>query len=107
MKTLTIIISLTSIINFSNAQILSYDDIFKTNKVYFYGYDFTHFKHVEAKRIGQGQQMKGFIFELIEWLNNKKNENSFERLLKKDSVIFTQEVVNLLNSKIKPESILD
>lgn len=92
---------------FSFSQDKTFDDVLRANKVYFYGYDFTHFKFVEPKRIGQDAQMKGFIFELIQLNNDNHQEKDFASYLRKDTVVFTQETVNALNTKIKPESILD
>ena len=92
---------------FSFSQDKTFNDVLNAKKVYFYGYDFTHFKLIEPKRNGQDAEMKGFIFELIQMLNDKNKEKEFERYIQKDTVIFAQETVNDLNTKIKQENILN
>jgi len=82
------------------------DDVYKTEKVYFYGYDFTHFKLVESKRIGEGGSIKNVIYEWIGYWNDKLTERNYRNFLKKDTVVFTQDVVNNLNTKINPENIV-
>ena len=82
------------------------DAIFTSRKVYFYGYDFTHFKFIEQKRVDEGSQIKVFIFGLIEWMNTNKKEKGYTKWLKKDTVLFDEQTVNNLNAKIKPENIM-
>jgi len=43
--------------------------IFNSNEIQFYGYDFSHFKLAEAKRVNNGYQIKGFIFPWIGWMD--------------------------------------
>ena len=97
--------SLILAFNLSKAQ-YTYEDIFKCNKLYFYGYDFTHYTFVEQKRMEQGEKMKGFAFELIEWMNTNKPEYKYANWLKKDTVIFDQQSVTNLNTKIEPKKIM-
>ncbi len=104
-KIIYIIFLLTSLSTFSQNN--TFNDVLKASKVYFYGYDFTHFKFVEPKRMGQDAQIKGLIFEIIQLLNDKKTEKYYNNFFKKDTVIMNEEIVNALNFKIKAENILD
>jgi hypothetical protein len=74
--------------------------------VYFFGYDFTDFRLIEAKRIGKDEKIKLFVNEVIELMNSKRDEKVFAGYLKKDTVVFSQSVVNTLNSAIKKENII-
>lgn len=92
------------LISFSQENTIQ--DIYKTNKIYFYGYDFTHFKLVEPKRIEEGKAIKNAIYEWIGYWNEKLTENNYRKFLKKDTLIFVQDAVNSLNTKINPENII-
>lgn len=74
-----------------------YDDIFKTDKVFFFGYDFTKAKVIESSNISNEQS---FIFGIIQFMNDTRNDGHFSRYLGKQNVMFTQNTVNQLNSKI-------
>lgn len=106
MKTVRLIAICIFITSISKAQTFSYADIFTAKKVYFYGYDFTNFKLIEAKRIGKDEKMKSFIFDLIQIMNVKRDEKVFAGYMKKDTVIFSQDIVNTLNTKINKENII-
>lgn len=84
----------------------SYDDIFRFNKAYFYGYDFTHFKFIEPKRSWQDSQIRSFIFEEIQWLNERRSAEKYASWLIRDTVIFAQDAVNALNAKIIADHII-
>lgn len=86
----------------SKAQNYTFDDIFKTNKIYFFGYDFTKFKVVESNSIGNEQS---FIYGVIQFMNDNRNEKTYRKLFNKDTVLFVQNTVNLLNSKIPKDYI--
>lgn len=88
------------------SQEKKYADIFKTDNIYFYGYDFSHFKFIEAKRENQGQQIKVFIFELIDLMNADNDEKAYQKLFKKERVLFSQNTVTELNTKIDPNEIM-
>ena len=105
MKKLTSILLALSIIKVSISQ--TRNDIFTSKQVFFYGYDFTHFKITEAKRMGQESQIKGVVFEIISIMNTKKPEKKYTSLLKKETVIFDQESVNALNKKINTDGIVE
>lgn len=106
MKNFRTITSFLFICIISKAQVYSHSDIFSTNKVYFFGYDFTNFRLIEAKRIGKDEKIKSFIIEVVQLMNAKRDEKVFAGYMKKDTVIFTQNIVNTLNSAIKKENII-
>ena len=87
----------------SKGQVYSYDDIFKSNKIYFFGYDFTKAKVMESKNIGNDQ---AFIFGIIQFMNETRKEKDFQKFFKKDSVVFFQNIVNQLNSKMPKDHII-
>lgn len=103
MKAIKLLTILTILSNVTKGQTYTYDDIFKTNKIYFYGYDFTDFKVIEDKEIGNEHT---FIFGVIQFMNDNRKEKLFEKILKKDTVIFDQNTVNDLNSKIPKYTII-
>ncbi|MEP7168642.1 MAG: hypothetical protein ABI855_04675, partial [Bacteroidota bacterium] len=105
MKILIVVIPFALFINLSKAQ-RTYDDIFKTKTVYFYGYDFTNFRFVEEKRTGREDEIKSFIFDLTDLMNKKRKKNFYEKLIKKDTVIFDQQTVMNLNKEINIENIM-
>ncbi len=105
MKQILFIFLLSSSLNFL-AQENTIQDIYETNKVYYYGYDFTHFKLVEPKRIEEGKAIKNVIYEWIGYWNEKLTERNYRNFLKKDTVVFTQDAVNSLNTKINAENIV-
>jgi hypothetical protein len=43
--------------------------IFRAGEIYFYGYDFSHFKLAEAKRLNDGAQVAGFIFPWVGFMD--------------------------------------
>ena len=103
MKKYTIFSILILVSILLKAQNYTYDDIYKTNKIYFFGYDFTKIKIIESSDIGYEQV---FIFGIIQFLNNNRKEKKYERHLKKDTVLFVQNTVNELNSKIPKGSLM-
>lgn len=75
--TLIILLILNSLFFFSQETTIA--DVYKTNKVYYYGYDFTHFKLVEPKRIEEGKAIKNAIYEWIGYWNEKLTENNYRK----------------------------
>lgn len=106
MKTIKLVAFFALLTLYTKSQTYSYGDIFNSNKVYFFGYDFTNFKLIEAKRIGKDEKMKSFIFEVIQLMNVKRDERVFAGYMKKDTVIFSQNIVNVLNQQKNKESII-
>lgn len=104
MKKFTILI-FCIITTSSFSQNYTSDDICKTNKVYFFGYDFTNFKLMDPK-IVKDENMKRVVFEIIDIMNYKRDAINYSKLLKKDSVIFVQKIVNDLNAKTNQQDLI-
>lgn len=88
--------------NALSAQVYTFDDIFKTNKVYDFGYDFTRAKVIESSDFGDDQ---AFIFGIIQFMNKTRDEKEYAKFFKKDTVISAQKIVNKLNSEIPKNKI--
>lgn len=98
-KLITIFLTISSILK---SQIYSVDDIYKTNKVYNFGYDFTNAKVIESSDIGDDQN---FIFGIIQFMNETRKEEDYAKFFKKDTVTSVQKIVNQLNSQIPKDKI--
>ena len=61
--------------------------VFLSDKIVFFGYDFSQFKLAEIKRLHEPNQKK-YIPDWIDFLNQRRNEESYEKRLRKDKVIF-------------------
>lgn len=81
--------------------------VFEANELHFYGYDFTNFKLVGEKRVGEGFRVKPLFFQIIHFMNGRSPESDFERWFEKDNVFFHQDVTKKLNSKIEDAYIVD
>ena len=82
-------------------------EAFTKNNLYFYGYDFSRCKLVEAKRIDKGNEIKIAFLDIINIMNTHFPEERYKKILKKDTLIFSQTAVNKLNAKIKAENTVD
>lgn len=103
MKRIYFFIFLITLSVVSKSQNYTFDDIFRANKMYFFGYDFTRCKVVESNSIGNEQS---FIYGIIQFMNDNRNEKVYKRHFKKDTVFFVQNTVNLLNSKIPKDYLI-
>lgn len=79
------------------------EDIYKANKIVFYGYDFSDSRLADAKRIGQN--LKKYFFMLTESLLQEFPESRLERWLQKDTVVFSLDAVMALNKRIDNDEI--
>jgi hypothetical protein len=61
--------------------------VFLSEKVVFFGYDFSHFKLAEIKRLHEPNQKK-YIPDWIDFLNQRRDERSYEKRLQKYEVVF-------------------
>lgn len=71
---------------FGQKSYTSEKDVFEAKDVVFYGYDFSHFKLAEAKRIFENNNVKKLIPAWIEYVNSHNSNVSLQRNLKKDIV---------------------
>ena len=91
---------------FSMALSTSYGQTFdaKEQEVYdakefvFYGYDYTHFRLSDPKRIGQN--IKNFVFVWIDFCNGPVNEKDLSKWFLKDKVTIDQEQTIAMNMKL-------
>jgi hypothetical protein len=91
----------------TKTQMYFVDDIFKTDEIYFFGYDFTNFKLIDPGKIDNGESMKTFIFDLISKMNvERMDQIKCAYFFKKDTVIYFQKSVNTLNEKTNWRNLL-
>lgn len=55
--------------------------VYETNKIYFYGYDFSHFHLADAKRYGQ--DIKVYLFNLMGSIQEKIGEPQIKKMAPK------------------------
>jgi len=79
--------------------------IFKTNEIQFYGFDFSHFKLAEAKRLSQGDKVKDYIFP---WIGFMIENYPASRMSEKMgiNVIPNLETTNNINLNVDPNNIV-
>ena len=80
MKNLRLLAVFIIVTNITKGQVYSFDDIFKINKIYFFGYDFTKAKVMESSNIGNDQV---FMFGIIQCMNETRKEKTVTKILKK------------------------
>lgn len=80
-------------------------DVFKSQEIIFYGYDYSHFKLAEAKRLTDGN-IKKYIPAWIDFLNGKINEKDLENSLKKEKVTFNFDYTMSLIKPIKEDDLV-
>ncbi len=88
----------TSMASISLGQSINKSEVVKAKEITFYGYDYTHFKILDAKRMNQ--DINKYIFMWIEFCNVRVNENKLSKMLKKDKIIFNEEPTIELNKKL-------
>ncbi len=75
-------------------------DVFDSKEIVFYGYDYSHFKLAEIKRLIDGN-IKKYIPAWISFLNEHTNELDLQKRFKKDKVTFnfdyTTNLIKTLN----------
>ncbi len=63
------------------------NDVYNSKELIFYGYDFSHFKLAEAKRLND-EKIKVAIPQWIDFVNQRKNEGTLQKMFKKEKVKF-------------------
>lgn len=86
---ITWLVLFTFIYSFSNCQIVysSKQDISKIEEIIFFGYDFSHFRLTEPKRIYQSDIKKNIPL-WIEYLHAKETEGFLKKKMKKSKIVF-------------------
>jgi len=80
-------------------------DVFASNEIVFYGYDYSHFKLEEAKRIND-KNIKQYIPAWIDFLNKHTNEKDLQKRFKKEKVIFNFDYTTSLINKINEDDLV-
>ncbi len=78
-------------------------NIYTAKEIVFYGYDYTHFKLADPKRIGQN--IKNFIFRWNVYCNDRVNEKTLSKWLKKNKVIINQDPTINLNKRLNSDNL--
>lgn len=93
-------------------------DISDAKQITFFGYDFSHFKLAEAKRLNENEKISVYPPAWVGYLNKLKDEAYYAEKLKTKKVIFDfehtaevmknlkdDELISLLKNVIPPDSI--
>lgn len=115
-KSLTILL-FTQIINVF-AQTNGTNKAYEANKIYFYGYDFSHFKFVEIKRFEQGELIKQLIplwtekvsksldaKHLKKWMGVDEVVTNYNATLKKSMELNSNSVIGVMKHELNKDSI--
>ncbi|MEO6305794.1 MAG: hypothetical protein ABIP51_21775 [Bacteroidia bacterium] len=100
----SLLLNICLIIPFFGQSQLKPIDVFNTHKIIFYGYDFSCFRYVDAKRYGQ--DMKLYIFQLIGGVQEKIGETQFKKWMSKDTVLFNFDESTRLNKSINNDAVI-
>ncbi len=84
---------------------VSEEKVFNAQRYFFYGFDFTHFKLAEAKRLNDGEKIKEYVFPWIELINQKISVNDIANKMNK-FIVPSYEVINELNQAIDGRNIV-
>jgi hypothetical protein len=108
MRTGILIASLLFCINIKAQTI---NNVYLSQKLTFYGYDFTHLKVADQNRIGQ--PLKKFFPKLSKFIQSETPEKKVKSLIKKDTLIYeplvTEQLIETIENgriaSIKPQTI--
>ena len=103
MKYLTPLIALML---FSNANAQKFDQkIFEVKKIYFYGYDFSHFKLTDTKA-RSGKEISENIPVWVGFMNEHTTQKHFCRMLDVDTVVVQSEVAMGKNKSLNGDDLI-
>lgn len=80
-------------------------DVFEATEITFYGYDFSHFKLAETKRM-LDENIKTLVPGVIGFLNEHTTENDLQKRFKKERVKFSFDHMQTVVKNIKNEDIV-
>jgi hypothetical protein len=103
MKRLTVILFVLLTISCYSQK--SKSRIFNSNEIQFYGFDFSHFKLAEAKRLHKGNQVRDYIFPWIGYLDTKYHYSEMSKKMG-TNVIPNYEMTNNINVNVDPKNIV-
>lgn len=104
--TFAFLLGLFYLVGQSHAQqsFFTVEDVYKSNKVIFYGYDMSESRLADAKRVGQN--IKKYFFLLTESLLQEFPDWRLQRWLEKDTVVFSLDAVMAQNKRIDNDEIV-
>lgn len=79
--------------------------VFNTNEIQFYGFDFSHFKLAEAKRLYKGNQVRNYIFPWIGYMDIKYPYTEMSKKMG-TNIIPSYEMTSDLNLNIDSKNIV-
>jgi hypothetical protein len=79
--------------------------VFNLNEIQFYGFDFSHFKLAEAKRLHKGNQVRNYIFPWIGYMDAKYPYSAMSTKMG-INVIPNYEMTNSINTNVDPNNIV-
>ena len=92
-----------SVSSFGQISPTSDKDVYNAKEFIFYGYDFTHFKLSDPKRIGQN--IKNFVFVWIDFCNKPVNEKDLKKWFQKDKITIDQTHTLEINMKLNNDEL--
>ena len=95
--TIALLISLISI-SYSQKENVSENDVYDAREIIFYGYDYSHFRLADAKRIGQ--DIKNYVFVWTGFCQERITEKKLTSSLNKEKVTFNFDPTLTLNKKL-------
>lgn len=98
-----LIISALSVFAFGQSSLTKDKEVYFAKDFTFYGYDFTHFKLSDPKRIGQN--IKNFVFVWIDFCNKPVNAKDLAKWFKKDEVTIDQAYTLEINMKLNNDEL--
>ena len=101
--TIIMLISLISI-SYSQKENTSEKDVYDAREIIFYGYDYTHFRLADAKRIGQ--DINKFLFLWTGHCQKRITEKKMTSWLKKDKVTFNFDPTFTLNKELNSDDLV-
>jgi len=96
-KILLVIVSFCSLNSFGQKTYTSENDVFESKEIVFYGYDFSHFRLADVKRLYA--ETKKYIPAWIGFLNEHATESTLQKTFRKEIVKFN---FDYTTSLIKP-----
>lgn len=100
--TTIMLISLISI-SYSQKENTSEKDVYDAREIIFYGYDYTHFRLADAKRMDQ--DIKKYVFVWIGFCQEHITEKKLPSWLDKDKVTFNFDPTLAMNKKLNSDDL--
>ena len=98
-------ITLLTVKSFGQKIFNSEKEIYECQELVFYGYDYSHFRLAEVKRLTDGN-IKKYIPAWIGFLNEHTNEIDLQKRLKKEKVVFNFDYTLSLVKKLNEDDLV-